>query len=468
MFWFRARAILGALLDGLWFHPIVGLALGVGLALLAPWGGRWLAPATVHALQPALASLQQALRALAGLSVTLLALSLSVLMVVLQSVATQHSPRMVRSVLRAQVGQWTVAAFAVSAGYALTGLALLEGPPHPTLLVALALEGGVLTALNVGAFVYFIHYFTFSLQAPNLAYRVHHTAARAQAHAETCETRLARTRAQDGASWPASPGRRVTARDVEYLQALDAAALLRFSARHDLYVRVMTRVGDLVPGDGALLEVWPAERATPSLVRGLQSAFFLANDRQVEADATYGFELLAEMALRALSPDRNDPRTAETCIGYLRDLLVRSARASAPSSALCDAAGTPRLLREVLPFEQLLDRALGDVAREAARRHPPLLCALLELLEDVAHAATAPDRRRATVAFARGVAKLEPHGPLLPADRRRLAERRASLAGPAWAAPSRRGPSGRGAQPSVPSFAGRSPPVPPDSLRPVL
>ncbi|MCO5168734.1 MAG: DUF2254 domain-containing protein [Planctomycetes bacterium] len=451
MLLFRVRALLGAVMDGLWLHPTLGVALGAGLAPLAPRIGSALPAAAVERLHPVNGSLQPGLQTLAGVAITLLALTLSVLMVVLQSVASQYSPRLVRSILRDQVSQGTFATLAAAVGFSGVGLALLEGGATPEVGAALAMQAAALAALAFGALVYFIHYYTFTLQAPNLAYRVHHATSRALASAERIERRLGLARAPGThGAWPADPGHAVHAGDVDYVQAFDEGALLRYASRHDLRLAVRAAPGDFVAERAALLEVWPAERVTPARRRTLRRAFYLANDRRVEGDPLKGLELLAEIALRALSPDHNDPRTAETCVLYQGDLLVRMARAPDCADALQDAAGEVRVLRRARPFAELLERALADVARHAAARHPPLLCAILELCRDLRRAAATPERREAVASFAREVAELEVRWPLLPSDRRRLGACRADTAQePARSEP---GSAAGGARPVVPSF----------------
>jgi len=441
---FRVRAIAGALVEGLWLHPSVGLLAGVGLALAAPTVAGWLPPDSLGVLRPAPDLLRPGLKALGGVAVTLLTVTLSVLMVVLQSVATQYSPRLVRHVLRSQVGQATVAAFAAAVGLSATGLLVLARTPAPRLEAVIGAEAAALAAVDLFALIYFVHYFTFSLQAPNVAHRIHHAVVRALER----ERRRgnvppdASGRPEVLASWPTGRGRVATALDAEYVQACAATALLRIAARHDLYVQAYAAPGHFVSDQARLVEVWPPERATARRLRALRRAFFLANDRRITTDPLYGLDLLAEIALRALSPDHNDLVTAETCARYAGDILVRLARAPAPPATLRDRSGAPRVRLVARTFEDVLRGAVSDLARVAARYHPPVLEVVLEVVRAAGAAAEAQHRRAAAESLADELAGLRPASPRSTVGPQREAARR-------WPVEA----ASRGRRAAVPTFA---------------
>ena len=84
-----------------------------------------------------------------------------------------------------------------------------------------------------------------------------------------------------------------------------------------------------------------------------------------DQDPTLAFRLLADIALRALSPSVNDPATAVDAIDATEGLLRALAKRELAVSDLTDAAGDTRV-RLVLPtWEDYLRIAIGDLLQFA-------------------------------------------------------------------------------------------------------
>ena len=76
-----------------------------------------------------------------------------------------------------------------------------------------------------------------------------------------------------------------------------------------------------------LATVWPPE-AAPLVRKALGGAHIIGPQRTLTQDVSFGFDQLAEIAIRALSPAVNDPFTAMTCIDWLGEtrLFLRGAQ----------------------------------------------------------------------------------------------------------------------------------------------
>jgi len=111
-------------------------------------------------------------------------------------------------------------------------------------------------------------------------------------------------------------------------------------------------------------------------------------ERSHEGDPRLGFELLAEVACRALSPGINDPQTAMAAIEYLGSLLARAASLPAEDYPACTTSdGRVTFLRPA--FGAMLERALRPVIRDGAAE-AEVMAAVMQVLYDLAVCA-APD-----------------------------------------------------------------------------
>lgn len=412
-------ALLLALRDSLWFHPAVALVGGVAWTLLAfPMAS--LVPPAVLGVMPSLdaQSLQELLKILVGSMVTIIALTFSVLMVVLNVVSSRHSPRLVRSVIHDQVSQWTLAIFVATVGFAMSSYIALErlsAGPVVALLSVLAL---LFFSSSLAGLIYFMHYYTFSLQITNVLHRLYRASAQSL-HAALPEPHSVDIALGSGA-WPVAPshpGRRLYPRAVEYVQVCHTDALLRLATRYDLFLVLYKTAGDFAEGYAPLLEVWPPERVNRRIERALARAYFLANDRNIARDPFYGFELLVDVALRALSPAQNDPETAVLCLHYLGALVHHVAWARMPPQTLTDASGTARIRRPAVSFEQILEQTLARVAR-AGHNQLSVVLALLSQVTALVQATDDPSRRAAMRHLAHNTVKLAERALVLDHERR--------------------------------------------------
>jgi uncharacterized membrane protein len=164
------------------------------------------------------------------------------------------------------------------------------------------------------------------------------------------------------------------------LQQIDLPALIRLADRTDVVVVLLTAVGaQLVEHDVVVrihgLGAGPSEtQVLRTLVPGPERTF--------DQDPTLAFRLLADIALRALSPAINDPTTAvqalDTIDGLLRPLCTRNFDVGRVTGAHDD-------VRVVVPLPRWQDliALISDEIILAARESPAVLQRLDGLLTGV-------------------------------------------------------------------------------------
>ena len=187
------------------------------------------------------------LSTIAGSTMTVVGVTLSMTLVVLALASSQYTSRVLRNFMRDRMTQVVLGLFAGIYVYCLIVLRTIRGGdesefvPHVAVLVGVALA-----ILGVAVLVYFIHHIATSIQASSIIASV---ADETLAAVEMLfPERLGDEPAHDDAD-DAPPGCRWQAVVVEgsgYIQRIDDAALLELARQHELLVRMERGVGEFV------------------------------------------------------------------------------------------------------------------------------------------------------------------------------------------------------------------------------
>jgi uncharacterized membrane protein len=169
---------------------------------------------------------------------------------------------------------------------------------------------------------------------------------------------------------------------------IDYEALVKAARVADCSLEMVPAVGDFVPAGAPLFRVLgdPAHLDRSRVT----AAVSLGPERTMNQDVAYGFRMLVDIAVRALS-DAFDPTTAVQAVDRLHDALRQLAHRPFPSGDYRDAAGHLRLqVSQIswdgyvhLAFDEIRDVGAGSV--QVSRR---LKAALEDLLS------VAPPERR--------------------------------------------------------------------------
>lgn len=168
------------------------------------------------------------------------------------------------------------------------------------------------------------------------------------------------------------------------IQAIDTQALFDLACASGGLIEMVSAVGDTVGEGKVLLRVYGAREkiAESELLR----AIVLGNERTFEQDPKYAILILADIAIRALSPAINDPATAVQALDHIEDLLLRVGRRRLESGDFRDQAGEVRLILPVPEWEDFLNLGLAEIRHYGAdslrvmRRMRALLADLLVAL----------------------------------------------------------------------------------------
>jgi len=189
------------------------------------------------------------------------------------------------------------------------------------------------------------------------------------------------------------------------IQAVRMSALTGLATEADAVVEMACAIGDTV------VELTPILRVRgpgPNLdEQALADAVELGDERTFEQDPKYAIRLVADIAIKALSPAINDPTTAVQAMDQIEDLLLRLGQRRLELGAFHDRDGALRLVVPFPTWEDLLLISLDEILSYGAdsvqvmRRMNALLINLIAVLPQERHAALRRWEKRLKSSIAR-------------------------------------------------------------------
>jgi uncharacterized membrane protein len=141
--------------------------------------------------------------------------------------------------------------------------------------------------------------------------------------------------------------------------SIDLERLSRLAERAEAVVAVSAVVGDtLVEGD-AILRIHGGAKPIPE--KELRQAVRVGTQRTFEQDPKYALRLLADIAVKALSPAINDPTTAVQAIDQINDLLLRLEREELGDLRITDQKGALRVSVPMPTWDDYLALAFDEI-----------------------------------------------------------------------------------------------------------
>ena len=141
-------------------------------------------------------------------------------------------------------------------------------------------------------------------------------------------------------------------------------ALVREAQKADAVIVMASAVGDALVENAVILRVHGATAALPEhrLMRGL----VLERQRTFEQDPKLPIRLLADIAIKALSPAINDPTTAVQTIDQIEDLLHCLGQCELDAGYIRDGLGRLRLVFPMPTWDDYLALAFDEIRQFGA------------------------------------------------------------------------------------------------------
>lgn len=315
----------------------------------------------------------------AGATITVAAIVFSITALSTQMAANQYSPRALGGFFEDTFQQAIIGLVVGTFTYSLLVLASLsnavvdQSMATPSVTVTLDIVLGVASAVGIVAY---INHSLKRMQIDSVVRRIAAAATQAiSKHLQRPEGDVA----VDG-SPPEGEARSVSATSGGWVVDIDAEKLLEVMTP-DSTARVDVRLGEAVSTGDRLIRLWSEGESGPS-DKKLRSAITTASERSIELDPTFGIRQLVDIALRALSPGVNDPSTAVDVIHHLKTPVRMVLHSSAPRRVFSDRQGRRVFLAETPGRSDYVHDAFSEI-RLAAGGQPPVLAALIEVLQDL-------------------------------------------------------------------------------------
>lgn len=397
----RLRNLWENVAVSLWFVPTLLVLAATVLAFVlvrvdlaidsdSGWFGTLLIAGTPDAVRLLLS-------VIAGSLVTAISISFSVMVVAMQQVAVQFSPRVLRTFMADRGNQIVIGTYIATFVYSL--LVLLgvpsteEGGPNgfvPALAVTVAMA---LALFCLALLVYFIHHMAHNLQVAVLIDYVHdelidqiielYPPVGVAEHAAAAPTHQPQS----------APSAVVRANAAGFIRSIDEHTLRDAPFADATWVLVIRQVGEFVTNGGILAEIH-GQNANETLSESVRDAIIIGRERSIYQDPLFGIRQLADIALKALSPAINDMTTAEYVLVHLGDALGHLARRDLLPRTVVHSNGRCRITFNHPHWQQFVDDAFSQIRRQAAG-DVHVTHTILRVLHDLATHDMPPDRHAA-------------------------------------------------------------------------
>jgi uncharacterized membrane protein len=387
---FRLREYLAS---SLWFVPLLCVLAGAALSFATIALDRLTGSAVPRSLSGDPEAALAILTTVAASMVTLTGLVLTITMVVVQLAMGQFTPRVLRTLLRDRPSQIAIGVFVATFAHAMLVMREVQAPTDaepegyvPGLAIVVAY---VLIIVSIMVLVSYVHHIANSLRVASLIESVGSQSRELVAELYPPGQRPPEPAA---ASVPdGEPTQVFTAPAPGVVFRIDPDELVERAREAGGVLVVVTQLGDFVPQGATVLELYGGERVLES-EHTLKSVAF-GHERTLHQDLAYGFRLLVDVAVRAVSPAMGDPTTATQAIDRLHDCLRQLATRDFPTGRHFDEDGRLRLVLPVVTWEGYVSLALDEL-RNYAGASLQVTRRLTAMLEDL-RAVAPPDRRRA-------------------------------------------------------------------------
>ena len=295
--------------------------------------------------------------ALSASILSLLVFSFSIMLLAVQVAGGQLSPRIVARIFEARVIKVALSSFVFSFTYSLTVLGRIEGrvPQLPILVAVIA------CCFSIALFLIVIQRASWSFRPVVMLTQVA-GATRAVIASLYPDPFPARELAQPPQSAVLKPIAKTVLHSGSpgVVLAIDTAGLVGLAAKAGCVIQFVPQVGDfLATGE----EVFRIHGGNPATIddSALENCVALGPERTLDQDPAFGFRIIVDISIKALSPAINDPTTGALAIDQLDHLLHLLGGRRLGSGVARDSTGEARLLYRTPDWEDFVTLAVTEI-----------------------------------------------------------------------------------------------------------
>ncbi len=187
------------------------------------------------------------------------------------------------------------------------------------------------------------------------------------------------------------PGREIPHRGTsEIILAVNLGDLVTHAERSNGLIELVPQVGDFIATDESLFRLYGGSVAIDD--GSLRSAVVFGPERTLEQDPTFAYRIIADIALKAMSPAINDPTTAVIAIDQLHRLLRKAGNQNLRTDEILDKSGQLRVIFRTPNWEDFVYLAFTEIRQcgaqnmQIARRLRAMIENLIQTLPKHRHA----------------------------------------------------------------------------------
>jgi uncharacterized membrane protein len=310
---------------------------------------------------------------------SLMALSFSMVMVVLSQATNNISPKVMQGLIAEKEPQFVLGNQLGTVVYCLILLLLLRQEQLsyiPSFSILFSVLIGILSMI---LFVYFIHNIARSIQITNIVKDIHDTTLKVLAKVGKQDRYKADV---DTSAFKSLPHDFPTDKPG-FMQEINTKRIVKLASKHNMVIRIHGFLTDYVVSGRTLFHANIATEELPeSTKKQIYNSIIFYHNENVKRNYVYGFTQLSEVAVKALSPGINDPGIACLCIQYLSNMFLSLYNLN-EQSAFVDKDGEVRLIVNRIPFKDLLNMCITPI-RQYGSKDIKVVRALLGLIAVVA------------------------------------------------------------------------------------
>jgi uncharacterized membrane protein len=383
MSWSRRYGIRNYLKSSLWLVPFVAVPLELVIARILHRFDAWLGWSLLGFTQSGARAL---LEAFATITLSFVVFTFGSLLIAIQVASAQLTPRLIATtLLRNRVVKYTVGLFIFTLMFVLSAQNLMGNEVHQ-LVMLLAMLFGI---FSLAAFFHLIDYASRLLRPISL---LAHVGAAGIAVTESVYPVLANgSDVEEGEAVNLGPPGRVIRHQGEsaIVVAVDLEALKAQAERSKGIVEFVPQIGDFVATDDPLFNLYSGACALDE--NALSSRVAFGSERAMDQDPTFAFRIVADGALKALSPAINDPTTAVLAMDQLHRMLRTVGKRHLRTDELLDQSGHIRVIFRTPDWDDFVYLAFSEI-RSCGSNNLQIVRRMRAMIENLVH--TLPANRR--------------------------------------------------------------------------
>ncbi|TDN86396.1 putative membrane protein [Salegentibacter sp. 24] len=247
--------------------------------------------------------------------ISMMVFSFSMVMVLLNQAASNYSPRLLPGLISDKNHQVILGIYLATILYCIFVAVSVqpEGDSFQTPGLSV-LVGIIFTVICIGAFIYFIHNISQSIQINNILDRIFR-------QAKTRLNFLLKTEENNSQDFPKTEKwYEYHSEKSGYFQDLSSDNLLDICKEKGTQIEILPIKGIFVLNGIPLFK--SREKLDEKTLKKVLSNFSLARGELVETNYVLAFKQITEIIVKSMSPGINDPGTALNAIDYLTELLA--------------------------------------------------------------------------------------------------------------------------------------------------